>query len=108
MDPEEREVRVGHRIDEGIDQGSPVLGQFVVLAAEGHDSLGRVRCGLTSEAIAVEAAAGDDQSRLESPAVVDSRTPSTRSSMAVTCVPVRSSTAGLGEEPRPSVRQTLV
>ena len=63
VDAQEGEVRIGDGVDQGLAEVLGVLGQLEVLAAEGHDLCGGLVAGELGYAVAVQAAAVDDELR---------------------------------------------
>ena len=66
MNSQEGEGRIGHRVDQGIDQTGPGRDQFVILTAKGHDLRRDLDPGHSGHAIALEAGAVQQEPRLES------------------------------------------
>ena len=59
VDPEERVARVGHRVDEAVDQVAAAGGELVVLAPERHHPGVVVVAGQAGQAVGVQPAADD-------------------------------------------------
>jgi hypothetical protein len=57
---EERERRVGHRVDEAVDKGGRLGHEGVVAPAERHDARIRRSSGHPRQAVGIDTAAGDD------------------------------------------------
>jgi hypothetical protein len=66
MNAQERKVRVGHRVDEVLDEVALLRPELVVLATERHDLRPRLHPAEPSHAVAVEPCAVDERPRTKS------------------------------------------